>query len=190
MSELSWIPDPADARGLRAQRRLASQGAVMASLAVAAGTALLGVGAGFLWGALAPRPLLAMTGHAASVVVSAESPAFITADGLFCVLSLAGGVLSGLAGYLLAVRRWGPLPMAGVLAGAVAAAFLARWVGEQQGLAAFRHSLATLPVGAWLHGSLALGATSALAFWPLAAGLTAGITVALRTYDPERPPGP
>ena len=36
-------------------------------------------------------------------------------------------------GYLLGVRRYGPLPMIGVLAGAVAAGYLARWIGEQSG---------------------------------------------------------
>jgi hypothetical protein len=64
--------------------------------------------------------------------------------------------------------------MAGLLAGALAAAFVARWVGEHSGLATFRHQLATLPVGARLRDSLTLGATSALGCWVLAAGAVAG----------------
>jgi hypothetical protein len=64
--------------------------------------------------------------------------------------------------------------MAGLIAGALAAAFVARWVGEQSGLATFRHLLATLPAGARLHDSLTLGAGGALGFWPLAACLVAG----------------
>jgi len=87
---------------------------------------------------------------------------------------LAGGVVSGALGYLFAVRKHGPLAMAGLLAGALAAAFVARWVGEQSGLATFHHQLATLPVGARLRDSLALGATGALGFWVLAAGAVAG----------------
>jgi hypothetical protein len=64
--------------------------------------------------------------------------------------------------------------MIGVLAGAVAAGYLARWIGEQPGRAGFHHLLATLPVGAHLHDPLTLRATGAIAFWPLAAGLVAG----------------
>jgi len=64
--------------------------------------------------------------------------------------------------------------MAGLLAGALAAAFVARWVGEHSGLAAFQHQLAILPVGARLSDSLTLGATGALGLWALAAGLVAG----------------
>jgi hypothetical protein len=74
--------------------------------------------------------------------------------------------------------------MAAVVAGAVAAAYLTRWIGEQSGLTTFHHQLATLRTGAMLHGSLMLGATGALACWPLTASLAAGGMVAL-----AKPPG-
>ena len=90
------------------------------------------------------------------------------------LIALAGGAVFGGLGYLLGVRRYGPLPMIGVLAGAVAAGYLARWIGEQSGRAGFHHLLATLPAGAHLHDPLTLRATGAIAFWPLAAGLVAG----------------
>jgi hypothetical protein len=173
-----------------APRGSASLGAVAASLGVVAGTAVLGVGGGFVWGALAPRAGLVMTGPGAAAVANPETSAFIAADAVFCLVCLAGGALSGLAGYLLAVRRWGPLPMAGVLAGAVAAAFLARWVGQQEGLAAFHHLLATLPAGTRLPGPLTLGAASALAFWPLSAGLVAGGLAAMASREPAGLPLP
>ena len=80
----------------------------MACLAVAGGTALLGVVAGFLWAVAAPRPLLVMTGHGTAAVINAETSAFIAADGWYCFICLAGGLLSGLLGYLLAVRRLRP----------------------------------------------------------------------------------
>ena len=160
-------------------------GAAAASLAIAGGTAVLGVAGGFVWGALAPRAGLVITGRGAAAVGNPETTAFIAADGVFCLVCLAGGALSGLAGYQFAVQRWGPLPIAGVLAGAVAAAFLVRWVGEQSGLAAFHHLLATLPAGARLRGPLTLGAASALTFWPLAAGLVAGGLTALAAPDAE-----
>ena len=148
--------------------------AVAASLAVAAGTALLGLLAGFAWSLLAPRAGLVIVSPGAAGLVQVETTAFIAADALFCLLTVAGGVVSGALGYLLAVRRHGPLAMAAVLAGALAAAYLTRWVGERSGMATFHHLLATLPAGAHLRDMLTLGATSALAFWPLAAGLTAG----------------
>jgi len=148
--------------------------AVVAALAVAAGTAALGVLAGLVWAAAAPRPLLVMTAPGAAALVNTETNAFIAADAAFCLVCLAGGVVSGALGYLFAVRKHGPLAMAGLLAGALAAAFVARWVGEQSGLATFHHQLATLPVGARLRDSLALGATGALGFWVLAAGAVAG----------------
>src|SRR5262252_4972073 len=148
--------------------------AVVAALVVAAGTAALGVAAGLVWAAVAPRPLLVMTAPGAAALVNTETTAFIAADVAFCLVCLAGGAVSGALGYLFAVRKHGPLAMAGLLAGALAAAFVARWVGEHSGLAAFRHLLATLPAGARLRDSLTLGATGALGFWALAAGVTAG----------------
>lgn len=188
MSQPLWIPDPGGAGVHALAPAPFTRRAVLAALAVAAGTALLGVAAGFGWAALAPRVQLEMTGPHMAAVTHAETGAFLAADAVYCGLAVAGGALAGLGAFLLAVRRWGPLPMAGVLAGAVAAAFLARWVGEQDGLAAFHHLLATLPVRARLRAPLTLGATSALAFWPLAAGVVAGGLAALTTRDPAEVP--
>ena len=148
--------------------------AMVAALAVAAGTAALGVLAGLLWAAVAPRPLLVMTSPGAAALVNTETSAFIAADAAFCLVCLAGGVVSGALGYLFAVRKYGPLAMAGLLAGSVAAAFVARWVGAQSGFAALQHLLATQPTGARFHDSLRLRATGALACWPLAAAVVAG----------------
>jgi len=171
------IPFPDPARGdeaVRSWRLRDAMPAVVAALAVAAGTAALGVVAGLGWAAVAPRPLLVMTAPGAATLVNAETTAFIAADAAFCLVCLAGGVISGVLGHVFAVRRHGPLAMAGLLGGALAAAFVARWVGEHTGLAGFRHLLATLPPGARLRDSLTLGATGALGFWVLAAAVVAG----------------
>jgi hypothetical protein len=173
------LPDPARGdeavRSWRLRDRLRDGvPAMVAALAVAAGTAALGVLAGLLWAAVAPRPLLVVTSPGAAALVNTETSAFIAADAAFCLVCLAGGVVSGALGYLFAVRKYGPLAMAGLLAGSVAAAFVARWVGEQSGLATFQHLLATLPAGARFRDSLGLGASSALAAWPFAAAVTAG----------------
>jgi hypothetical protein len=169
------VPDPArGGQAAPAQRVDLGAAAVVSSLAVVAGTALLGVAAGSCWAAVAPRAWLVMAGPGVADLINPETRAFIAADAAFCLVCLAGGVVSGVLGYLFAVRRHGPLPMAGIIAGAFAAAFVARWVGEQAGLATFRHLLATLPAGARFRDSLTLGARGALAFWPLAACLVAG----------------
>jgi hypothetical protein len=160
--------------------------AIGVTLAIVAGAALLGLAAGYVWWLVAPRALLVIVSHGAAGLVQSESSAFIAADGVFCLIALAGGVVSGALGYLLGVRKYGPLPMIGVLAGALAAGFLARWAGEQPGSGMFHHLLATLPVGARLHDSLTLGASGAIAFWPLAAGLVAGGLEAFETRDQRR----
>jgi hypothetical protein len=171
------IPVPDPARGdeaMRSWRLRAGAPALVASLAVAVGTAALGVVAGLIWAAVAPRPLLVMTSPGAAALVNTETSAFIAADAAFCLVCLAGGVVSGALGYLFAVRRHGPLAMVGLIAGSVAAAFVARWVGEQSGTAVLQHLLATRPTGARFYDSLKLGATGALACWPLAAAVVAG----------------
>ena len=61
-----------------------------------------------------------------------------------------------------------------VLVSALAAALITLWIGEHAGLASYHHLLATLPAGARLREALSLGARSAIAIWPLAAGLMAG----------------
>jgi hypothetical protein len=163
-----------------------SRAAIGVSLAIVAGSALLGLAAGYAWSLVAPRALLVMVSHGAAGLVQSETNAFIAADGVFCLIALAGGAVIGTLGYLLGVRRYGPLPMIGVLAGALAAGLLARWAGEQPGSGTFHHLLATLPVGAHLHDSLRLGAGGAVAFWPLAAGLVAGGLEAFATRDQRR----
>jgi hypothetical protein len=175
------IPFPDPARGDEAVRswrlrdRLrAALPAMAAALAVAAGTTALGVLAGLGWAAVAPRPLLVMASPGAAALVNTETSAFIAADAAFCLVCVAGGVVSGALGYLFAVRRHGPLAMAGLLGGGLAAAFVARWVGQQAGRAGIQHLLATLPVGARFQDSLTLGATGALGCWVLAAAVVAG----------------
>jgi hypothetical protein len=168
------LPEPAHGSQSVPARRLGGAAAVASSLAVVAGTVLFGVAAGFLWAAVAPRAWLVITSPGAAAVINPETNAFIAADAAFCIICLVGGVVSGTLAYLFAVRRHGPLAMAALIAGAFGAAFAARWVGEQSGLATFRHQLATLPAGAQLHDSLTLGAAGALGFWPLAACLVAG----------------
>jgi hypothetical protein len=147
---------------------------VIALAAVIAGTAVLGVATGFLWASVAPRALAVVVARGSANVVNPETSAFIAADGWFTLLTAVGGVISGLLGYALAVRRHGALAMTGVLLGALAGTLIAMWIGQRSGTAAFNHSLSIDRPGTLLHVPLALGGRGPLAFWPLAAGLTAG----------------
>lgn len=166
--------------------RAGAAGAVLASLAVVIGSLLIGLAGGLTWTLLAPRAVYVVVTHGSAYVINPETSAFIAADGTYCMIGAAGGVIIGLAGYLLAIRRYGPAPMAAVLAGSILAAVVARWIGEHSGLTAFNHQLLTSPLGAHLHAPLVLaGDTSAsgwptvsslpaVAFWPLAACVVAG----------------
>jgi hypothetical protein len=155
------------------------------------GTALLGMAAGFTWAAVAPRAVVVVLGRGSADVVNPETSAFIAADGWFSLLSVVGGIISGLAGYLIAVRRRGAIGMAGILAGAVAAALIARWIGQMPGQAQLNHSLAVGRPGTLLQEPLSLGGIGVLAFWPLAAGLVAGSIEAVSLLrERVRAPGP
>jgi hypothetical protein len=148
--------------------------ALVALAAVILGTALLGAAAGWLWATLAPRALAVVAGRGSANVVNPETGAFIAADAWFTLVTAGGGVISGLLGYALAVRRHGALAMTGILAGGLAATLIAMWIGQRSGAAAFSHSLAIGRPGTLLRVPLMLGGRGPLAFWPLAAGLTAG----------------
>jgi hypothetical protein len=132
-----------------------------------AGSAVLGIAAGLVWAAVAPRPLLQEIAHGEAQVVNAETSAFIVADAWFCLIAAAGGLITGVLGYRVLVRRAGWAATAGLVLGAVAAALLAVWVGEHVGLGTYNHLLASSSVGTFFRASLGLGAKSALAFWPL-----------------------
>jgi hypothetical protein len=138
---------------------------------VTAAVALLGVPAGFAWIAIAPRVTVVVTGHGVAEVINPETKAFIAADGWFCVVGALGGLLAGVAGYLLAVRRYGPLAVAGLLLGGLAASLVEWWIGRSAGLAPFRKALYLSHQGAVLHAPLVLRAHGALVVWPLIAAL-------------------
>lgn len=156
----------------RRRRRAGPTKGRLAAFAVAlAGSAVLGVLAGGVWAAVAPRAVLQEVGRGEAELVNAESSAFITADVWFCLIMAVGGLLTGVVGYRLLVRRAGWPAAAGLVLGAVAAALLALWVGENIGLGTYNHLLATSHSGVYFHASLALGAKSALAIWALLTSL-------------------
>jgi hypothetical protein len=185
MSSTSQFPYPYRPDGVpsRASRGEAYTAGLAAAVGILAGSALIGLAGGFAWAQLAPRVAYVTVGGGSADVVNAETTAFIAGDAWYCLIGLIGGVIIGVAGYLLAVRRLGPVPMAGILAGSVAAGYVARWIGENEGTSGFNRELLNSRPGTVLHAPLALGAQGAIAFWPLAACLAAGgllFAVALR----------
>ncbi len=166
--------EPQDAAAPRSGPSLRAAAGVFG--ASAAATAVWGIPAGFLWGALAPRVLVQVVSKGTAEIVQPETSAFFVADLWFCLISVVGGLVTGVLGYLLAVRRHGPATAAGLIVGALGAAAVALGIGDNYGLAGFRHQLAHSPPGTQLHASLALGATSGLVFWPLAAAFVIAVS--------------
>ena len=128
---------------------------------------MLGILAGLVWAAVAPRALLQEVTRGEAQVVNAETSAFIAADAWFCLIVAVSGVITGALGYRILVRRAGWVATAGLVLGAAAAALLTMWVGRNIGLGTYNHLLASSSVGTFFRASLSLSSKSALAFWPL-----------------------
>jgi len=146
-------------------------GAVAGFTLALAGSAVLGLLAGLIWGEAAPRAMLQEIGTGTAQLVNAETSAFIGADAWFVGISVVAGLLTGLAGYRFLITRAGQLARVaatvGLVLGALAAALVMLWLGEQIGLSSYNQQLASSPNGTVFHASLALGAKSALVFWPM-----------------------
>jgi len=199
MSETSQLPYPYQPGGEAAAdtgtggRQDSLAACLLAALAVLVGSVLIGLGGGFAWAQLAPRVVYVAVGGGSADVVNAETTAFIAGDAWYCLIAVIGGLVIGVLGYLLAVRRYGPAPMAALLAGSIAAAYAARWIGQDSGLAEFNSKLLASHPGTVLDAPLALGGQSPMAFWPLAACLAAGVLTllaALRARSVRPHPGP
>jgi hypothetical protein len=151
--------------------------ALLAAVLILASSVVIGLAGGAIWAAAAPRVvyLVQTLSPPTAYATNPETSAFIAADGWYCLIALVGGALIGLLGYLIGVRRYGPGPMAAVVVGSVAAAFIAAWLGHQlSGASGFDHVLATSRPGTLLRAPISLGAHGALGFWPLAAAAVAG----------------
>jgi hypothetical protein len=161
-----------------------------------AGSAALGLPAGLIWGVAAPRAQLQEVSAGAADLLHAETRAFIEADAWFCGIAVAAGLVTGILGYRFLVARRADgaraAAAAGLILGAVAGAFVMQWLGDQIGLSAFSHAIASSARGTVLSAPLSLGAKSALAFWPLVTSaviLIAEWGTRRDGDDPAAPPG-
>ena len=201
MAMLPEQPNGSRSDDLSGSRRTARPAAAWA-VASLAGSLLLGLAGGLIWGEFAPRAQLQEVGRGTAEVVNVETRAFFGADVWFCAIAVLAGLLTGILGYRFAVsRRDGagrPAVAAALILGAVGGALLMMWLGERIGLSAYHHQLASSPNGTLFSASLGLGAKSALALWPL--GTSAVLLVAEWSSGPAAelapeplagpPPGP
>lgn len=167
MPEVPEVPGSPGLPGARSSARLAAVWFV----AALAGSAVVGLLAGLIWGEFAPRTVLQEIGAGTAEVVNAETRAFFGADVWFSAIAAIAGLITGVLGYRFAVapRAGGgrAAVAAALILGAVAGTFVMLWLGEQIGLAAYNQHLASSPNGTLFSASLALGSKSALTFWPL-----------------------
>lgn len=181
-----WSPPPPRQQQRSAPRRIPQT--ITGVFLTCVLTGIAGVPGGLAWAAIAPRAQVVVTGRGAVNVINPETSAFIAADGWFCVVGLAGGLLCGFAAYLATVRRYGALAAAALIIGAFAASLVGWWVGHSIGLSGFHAGLMTGHAGTVLHAPLTLRARSALASWPFGAALVvvaAEMTAGWRNRPPR-----
>jgi hypothetical protein len=155
----------------RSERDAPTRSTVAWAAAALAGSAVLGLLGGLIWGEVAPRAMLQEISAGTAELMNAETRAFIGADAWFAGIAAIAGLLTGAIGFrFLVSKRTGgarALVAAALILGGVAGAFAMLWLGQQIGLSAYNHNLATSADGTVFPSSLTLGATSALAFWPM-----------------------
>ena len=169
MSEMTTVPEMPEVPGSRSLP--GTRSTVAWIVAALAGSAVLGLLGGLIWGEFAPRALLEEVGTGTAQVVNAETRAFFGADVWFCAIAVVAGLLTGVLGYRLAVSPREGTARAAVAAalilGALAGGLVMLWLGEQIGLSSYNHELGSSANGTLFSASLALGSKTALAFWPL-----------------------
>lgn len=170
MAMVPEVPEVPGADDWR-ETRVAARSTVVWIVVTLAGSALIGLIGGLIWGEWAPRAALQEIGSGTAEVINAETRAFFGADVWFSAIGVAAGLLTGLLGYRFAVAARAGAARAAVTAalivGAVAGEFLMLWLGERVGLSSYNQHLASSAKGTVFPASLALGAKSALVFWPL-----------------------
>jgi hypothetical protein len=191
MAMVPEVPEVPGSHGLRGTRSMTRSVAAWVAAALA-GNVVVGLVGGLIWGEFAPRATLQEIGSGTAEVINAETRAFFGADVWFCAIAVIAGLLTGILGYRFALaRREGAAraTVAGALiVGALAGALVMLWLGEQIGLSAYNQHLASSPNGAVFSASLALGAKSALALWPLFTSIVVLVAEWGTRPAPEQPP--
>lgn len=171
MSSMAMMPEGPEVPGSGGLKRATARSTAVWIVVALAGSAVLGLLGGLIWGEVAPRALLEEIGAGTAEVINAETRAFFGADVWFGAIGAVAGLLTGILGYRFAVspREGGARAAvaAALIGGAVAGTFVMLWLGQRIGLSAYNDALASSADGTRFSSSLALGAKSVLAFWPL-----------------------
>jgi hypothetical protein len=130
--------------------------------------AVLGAALAPLWVQLAPRLAFRVDRPGRALPVVPEAEEYIGADGRFVILTLAAGVLAGLACWLVRRSR-GPLVLLALAVGGLAGALVTWWLGTRIGTGYQPADLQQ--VGKIIYQPLVLRAKSALVVEPVAAVL-------------------
>jgi len=191
MATVPEVPEVPSPHGLRDTRSTARSTAVWI-VAALAGSAVLGLLGGLIWGEFAPRVMLEEVSAGTAEVINAETRAFFGADVWFSGIAVVAGLLTGIPGYRFAVapREGGARAAvaAALILGALAGALVMLWLGERIGLSAYDQHLASSANGTLFSASLALGSKSALALWPLFTAIVVLVAEWGTRPAPERPP--
>ncbi|MFC7383856.1 hypothetical protein [Sphaerisporangium rhizosphaerae] len=152
--------------------------------------ALLGIAAGFLWSALAPRTPYVVT-KTGPVLADPTTQSLIAADGWFAVITGGAGLACGIVAYLVA-RKGRPLALlAGLAAGGMLGGWLALSVGTSIGGSIIQAAAVpgSASVGATVN-VLSVTARGVLLAWPLVAVAVFGIIESVDGYreSPLRQP--
>jgi hypothetical protein len=194
MSGMAMVPELPEVPGPHGLRETGSTARSTAAwiAAVLAGSAVVGLLGGLIWGELAPRAVLQEIGAGTAQVVNAETRAFFGADVWFCGIAVLAGLLTGVLGYRFAVATRDAAARAAVAAalilGALAGALVMLWLGGQIGLSGYNQHLASSLGGTLFPASLALGSKSALALWPLFTAIVVLVAEWGTRPAPEQPP--
>jgi hypothetical protein len=191
MAMVPEVPEVPGPHGLRDTRATARSTATWI-VAALAGSAVLGLLGGLIWGEFAPRVMLEEVSAGTAEVINAETRAFFGADVWFSGIAVVAGLLTGILGYRFAVapRAGGARAAvtAALILGALAGALVMLWLGERIGLSAYNQHLASSANGTLFSASLALGSKSALALWPLFTAIVVLVAEWGTRPAPERPP--
>ena len=170
------LPLPADRWNGRQELRADLRPAALLALALAG----VGVPAGLVWWALAPRADFRITEDGPRVVGSPSGELLVADDAVFVLVLAVVGLLAGIAAWLLRRHR-GVVLLAALAVGATAAGAVAWLVGELLGGGPSEEELAT--VGGTVTTGLELGATAALAVAPFVAVLVYILGVIINADD-------
>jgi hypothetical protein len=191
MAMVPEVPEVPGPHGLRDTRSTTRSTATWIAAALA-GSAVLGLLGGLIWGEFAPRVMLEEVGAGTAEVINVETRAFFGADVWFCGIAVIAGLLTGILGYRFAVAPRGGGARAAVAAalilGALAGALVMLWLGERIGLSDYNQHLASSTNGTLFSDALALRSKSALALWPLFTAIVVLVAEWGTRPAPERPP--